>query len=202
MGETPKPGCCLDIEAELELIREVKATLTANSVTEDSSRQLEKMAMKELGLKRTIDTVIVAYDEQTIPCFVGDHSVTIDVIPGDMVVSAAMVAMAVHYGEETQMLYLVNLLLGGLFSELHNKLNRNYNFLMLLAKLYAPFAFFKGCFDDTNLRKLWRMTCAGQGDGCIFNFDPNRIDWSLYLFKTHIPAALKISRRKKDGRAA
>nr|CAB3454262.1 unnamed protein product [Digitaria exilis] len=231
MGETPKPDCHLDIEAELE----------------------------------TIDIVIDAYDKQTIPCFICDHNSTVDAIPGDMVVNAAMVAIAAHYAEETQiiyhvtsahknplqmylleelaygyffvnprvregkrtiqhkrlllftrylyfhaymvlaykiplqMLYLVNLLLGGLFSEFHNKLNRNYNFFMLLAKLYAPFTTFKACFDNTNLRKLWRMTGACQGDGYIFNFDPNCVNWSLYLFNTHIPAALKISRGKKDG---
>ncbi|RCV12970.1 hypothetical protein SETIT_2G309400v2 [Setaria italica] len=322
MGETPKPDCHLDIEAELELVHEVKATLTAHSVTEDSSQQLETKAMMELGLKRakyfgwpnvyvftkamgemflgsmtedlpvvivrpsivtstfeepfpgwiegtrTFDVLIVGYDKQTVPCFIGDRNGTIDAIPGDMVVNSTMVAMAAHYGDKTQviyhvtsanqnplpcyileestyayffinprvedetrtvqhkrlllfnrypyfhaymvlgykiplqMLYLVNLLLGGLFSELHNKLNRDYNFFMLLAKLYAPFAFFKACFDDTNLRKLWRTTGAGQGgDGYMFNFDPNCINWRLYLFNTHIPAVLKISRRKKAGRA-
>jgi fatty acyl-CoA reductase len=54
MGETPNPGCHLDIEAELELVREVKATLAVHLVTQDSSRQLEKKSMKELGLKRYI----------------------------------------------------------------------------------------------------------------------------------------------------
>ncbi|CAL5072813.1 unnamed protein product [Urochloa decumbens] len=234
MGETPKPDCNLDIEAELELVREVKAKLTSShSVTEDNSPQLEKKAMKELGLKRakyfgwpnvyvftkamgemllgstrgdlpvvivrpsivtstfeepfpgwiegtrTIDALIVGYAEQNVPCFIGDRNGTIDAI-----------------------LYLVNFLLGGLFSEFYNKRNRNYNFFMLLAEMYAPFCFFKACFDDTNLRKLWRTTSAGQGgDGYIFNFDPNSINWGLYLFDTHIPAVLKISRRKKDGRA-
>ena len=53
MGETPKPDRPLDIEAELELVGEVKATLTAHSAPEDTnSQQLEKKAMKELGLKR------------------------------------------------------------------------------------------------------------------------------------------------------
>ena len=53
MGETPKPDRYLDIEAELELVSEVKATLTAHSAAEDtSSQQLEKKAMKELGLNR------------------------------------------------------------------------------------------------------------------------------------------------------
>ncbi|OEL19093.1 hypothetical protein BAE44_0019888, partial [Dichanthelium oligosanthes] len=48
------------------------------------------------------------------------------------------------------------------------------------------------------LRKLWRTTAAGQDDGYIFNFDPNCINWRLYLLNTHIPAALKISRSRKN----
>jgi fatty acyl-CoA reductase len=57
MGETPKPDCHLDIEAELELVSEVKASLTAHTVTQDSSRQLEKKAMKELGLNRYMSQI-------------------------------------------------------------------------------------------------------------------------------------------------
>lgn len=42
------------------------------------------------------------------------------------------------------MLHGVSLLFCGLFSQSYNKHNRRYNFLMLLVKLYAPYAFFKG----------------------------------------------------------
>lgn len=51
MGETPKPDCHLDIQAELELVREVKTTL--------SSRELEKKAMKELGLNRYMPQIFI-----------------------------------------------------------------------------------------------------------------------------------------------
>jgi len=100
-------------------------------------------------------------------------------------------------------LYLANcLLLCGRFTEHHNKLNRSLNYLMFMAKLYAPYVFFKGCFDDTNLRKLWGTTGAGHGDGYAFNFDPNCINWRLYLFNTHIPAVLKVAAEmKKEGSA-
>ncbi|KAL6847748.1 hypothetical protein ACP4OV_021876 [Aristida adscensionis] len=51
---------------------------------------------------RTIDTVITAYGKQTIPCFIGDGDVILDVIPGDMVVNAMVVAMAVHWSAKGQ----------------------------------------------------------------------------------------------------
>ncbi|KAI5002630.1 hypothetical protein ZWY2020_027280 [Hordeum vulgare] len=43
-----------------------------------------------------------------------------------------------------EMLHAVSLLFPGLFSQSYNKHNRRYNFLMLLVKLYAPYAFFEG----------------------------------------------------------
>ncbi|KAJ1266461.1 hypothetical protein BS78_08G152600 [Paspalum vaginatum] len=55
---------------------------------------------------RTIDTVIAAYCEQNLSYFIGKG--ILDTIPGDMVVNAAMVAMATHYGDAgTQVLYHV-----------------------------------------------------------------------------------------------
>jgi hypothetical protein len=46
-----------------------------------------------------------------------------------------------------QMLHAVSLLFCGLFSQYYQKHNRRYTFLMLLVKLYAPYAFFKGWWD-------------------------------------------------------
>uniref|UniRef100_A0A453QID7 Fatty acyl-CoA reductase n=1 Tax=Aegilops tauschii subsp. strangulata TaxID=200361 RepID=A0A453QID7_AEGTS len=52
MGETLRPGYCLDIKAELRLVEKIKTELrVANSGGPDQS--LEKTAMKELGLKRS-----------------------------------------------------------------------------------------------------------------------------------------------------
>ncbi|CAN6225438.1 unnamed protein product [Urochloa humidicola] len=107
------------------------------------------------------------------------------------------------YKTRLQVLYLANcLLLCGRFTEYHKKLNRSLNYLMFMAKLYTPYVFFKGCFDDTKLRKLWRTTSASHGDGYAFNFDPNCINWRLYLFNTHIPAVLKEAARMKKQRSA
>ncbi|KAM0861044.1 hypothetical protein ACQ4PT_046160 [Festuca glaucescens] len=131
-GETLREGYYMDIEAELQLVDKVKSELKA--ATSGSSEQLEKSAMKELGLKRachfgwpnvysltktigeillgqrrgnlpvviirptmvtstyqdpfpgwiegarTIDALIVAYDEQAFPCFIGDRSNIVDVL--------------------------------------------------------------------------------------------------------------------------
>ncbi|TVU10233.1 hypothetical protein EJB05_43747, partial [Eragrostis curvula] len=230
-----KHDCYLDIEAERELANEVKAKHKMAHSGADNSQQLEKVTMKDLGFKRTMDALIVAYYEQKLPCFMGNA--ILDAIPGDMVVNAAMVAMATHNGDAgtqvvyhvtsslqnplschllaestygyvlinppakiegwttrykrpllfsrhgyfhaymllvykipLQMLYAVNILLGGLFSEKHNKLNRSFNQFMLVAKFYTPYVFFKG-------------------------------RWRHYLLNTHIPAVLKFSRMKKEGKA-
>ncbi|KAE8779681.1 hypothetical protein D1007_47251 [Hordeum vulgare] len=209
MGETLRPGYCLDIRAESRLVQKVKTELRAAKRT-GSEQSSEKTTMKELGLKRTIDALIVAYTEQAFPCFIGDRKNIIDAVPADMVVNATLVAMAVHWNEKGQiiynvcsalqnplsgyvledacwdyfskhprvqedgkpiqnkrpyvfksftlfraylilvcklpleMLHAVSLLFPGLFSQSYNKHNRRYNFLMLLVKLYAPYAFFEG----------------------------------------------------------
>jgi len=49
---------------------------------------------------RTIDTLIIGYAKQNLSCFLGDLSVVVDVIPGDMVVSAMMAAMVEHSEEK------------------------------------------------------------------------------------------------------
>ncbi|KAL6858737.1 hypothetical protein ACP4OV_017739 [Aristida adscensionis] len=49
---------------------------------------------------RTIDTIIVGYAKQNLSCFLGDLDLITDVIPGDMVVNAMMVAMVAHSEEK------------------------------------------------------------------------------------------------------
>ncbi|MED6155501.1 hypothetical protein PIB30_005700 [Stylosanthes scabra] len=45
---------------------------------------------------RTIDSLAVAYGKGKLQCFLGDLNAIVDVIPGDMVVNAILVAMAVN----------------------------------------------------------------------------------------------------------
>ncbi|XP_040382563.1 fatty acyl-CoA reductase 1-like [Oryza brachyantha] len=51
---------------------------------------------------RTIDTLIIGYAKQNLPCFLGDLDLVMDVIPGDMVVNAMMAATVAHSGERWQ----------------------------------------------------------------------------------------------------
>ena len=49
---------------------------------------------------RTIDTLIIGYAKQNLSCFLGDLSVVVDVIPGDMVANAMMAAIVAHSEEK------------------------------------------------------------------------------------------------------
>ncbi|EAY93690.1 hypothetical protein OsI_15478 [Oryza sativa Indica Group] len=106
--------------------------------------------------------------------------------------------MILRYKVPLEMMRAANVLLGGIYTKNYYELNRGYNILMTVAKLYAPYVFFKGWFDDTNLRKLWKATAMDQNDDAsIFNFDPKCINWSSYLVNTHIPAAIKYANNQK-----
>ncbi|KAF7026842.1 hypothetical protein CFC21_038929 [Triticum aestivum] len=104
MGETLKVGTHLDIESELILVKETMRELKASCSTEKDGRK----TMKELGLKRTIDSVVIGYAKQTLPFFLVNLDLIMDVIPGDMVVNAMMVAMAAHSDDQqVQVIYHV-----------------------------------------------------------------------------------------------
>ncbi|KAF8647879.1 hypothetical protein HU200_065139 [Digitaria exilis] len=45
---------------------------------------------------RTIDAILIGYAKQSLSCFLADLDLTMDVIPGDMVVNAIMAAAAAH----------------------------------------------------------------------------------------------------------
>ncbi|URE23005.1 fatty acyl-CoA reductase [Musa troglodytarum] len=130
MGETLKGDSYLDIEAELSLADEKKRELRA----EDAPEEAEKLAMKELGIRRTIDSVIIGYAKGKITCFFGDLDNIMDVVrsllrirshqqstlifgyyrsetfpmmqvPGDMVVNAMMATMAARSGQQAEFIY-------------------------------------------------------------------------------------------------
>uniref|UniRef100_A0A0E0LTH3 Fatty acyl-CoA reductase n=1 Tax=Oryza punctata TaxID=4537 RepID=A0A0E0LTH3_ORYPU len=209
---------------------------------------------------RTIDSVIIGYAKQALSFFLVDLNLIMDVIPGDMVVNAMMVAMAAHSAEQAQTIYhvtsslrnpapyavlsdaghryffanpppragkkkngrlrrmrffstvasfrahmainyklpleilrLVNIALCGMLSRRYDELSRKYRFVMHLVELYAPYTFFKGCFDDINTEKL-RITMRKEeknDGGYCFDFDPKSIDWEEYFYKVHIPGVVK-----------
>ncbi|KAE8766976.1 alcohol-forming fatty acyl-coenzyme A reductase [Hordeum vulgare] len=45
---------------------------------------------------RTIDAILIGYAKQNLPCFLADLNLTMDVMPGDMVVNAIMAATVAH----------------------------------------------------------------------------------------------------------
>eukprot|EP00253_Pinus_taeda_P019480 PITA_19480 len=75
------------------------------------------------------------------------------------------------------------------FTPRYDRMLRNYNFIMYLAELYAPYIFFKGSFDITNTERLLQKISAE--DLKAFNFDVKCIDWVDYLSNVHIPGLVK-----------
>ncbi|GJN31938.1 hypothetical protein PR202_gb20400 [Eleusine coracana subsp. coracana] len=263
MSESGKQVSNMDIEAEVQQIDKLKSDIKTSY--SDMSDELENGAMKDLGMKRGMDTFIRGYGDQTIPCFLGDCNSTIDVIPADMVVNAIMVAIATQWNKNTQVIYhvssskenqlllhvlmeslyryfasnglignnanpkqkplllfstytyfiaymfftyklpiealhIVNLLMCGLFSRQYNVANKNYSRLMILAKMFAPYTFFKGRFDGANLTKLQTAAVMDYIDAQLYNFDPKCIDWASYVLNIHIPAIVNYPYKKKDYR--
>ncbi|XP_066397017.1 alcohol-forming fatty acyl-CoA reductase-like isoform X2 [Miscanthus floridulus] len=148
-GESLQQGRYIDIDAELQLVREAKNGLM-DVASNSEQKTTERKAMKELGLQRarhfgwsntyvftkamgemlleqlrgdkpvvvmrpsiitsvradplpgwmqntrTIDTFIIGYAKQNLPCFLADLSVVMDVIPGDMVTNAMIAAVVAH----------------------------------------------------------------------------------------------------------
>ncbi|CAO2175843.1 unnamed protein product [Urochloa humidicola] len=62
--------------------------------------------------------------------------------------------MAIKFRLPLEILRLLNFALCGAFSRGYNELSRKYRYIMRIADLYAPYALFKGCFDDTNTERL------------------------------------------------
>ncbi|KAL0910669.1 hypothetical protein M5K25_018745 [Dendrobium thyrsiflorum] len=305
-GEALKPDLKVDIGEELRLLEETKSQIH----DEKKTKEAEKEAMKELGIKRarihgwpntyvftkamgemllghmrgdlplviirptiitsiyndplpgwiegarTIDSIIVGYAKGNISSFLGDPQMSMDLIPGDMVVNAMIASIAAHSNQHSQFIYhvsssvrnpvkystllqsgyqyfkknprttsdgktikttaiqvmktmsdfkrymflryrlplegfrLLNLACCCMFNQRFNQLWRKYKFVMRLAELYAPYAFFKGCFDDANLEKL-RMTTRDSMETTLFDFDPKHIEWEDYFSNIHIPGVLK-----------
>ncbi|KAG4387119.1 hypothetical protein GLYMA_11G185200v4 [Glycine max] len=84
------PG--LDIGMEKRVVEDKMNQLHEEGATEEDV----KMAMKDLGMKRTIDSVIVAYGKGKLPCFLLDINAIFDVIPADMVVNAIITTLVAH----------------------------------------------------------------------------------------------------------
>ncbi|KAF9593415.1 hypothetical protein IFM89_022694 [Coptis chinensis] len=56
---------------------------------------------------RTIDSLAVGYGKGKVTCFLGDYDLILDLIPGDMVVNAMIVAMVVNANQPKEFIYQV-----------------------------------------------------------------------------------------------
>ncbi|XP_028556793.1 fatty acyl-CoA reductase 3-like [Dendrobium catenatum] len=127
---------------------------------------------------RTIDSVILGYAKGDILCILGDLEVVTDLIPGDMVVNAMILALATHSNQHSEVIYhglcLINLALFGLFTQQFNTYWKKYKLVVHLADIYAPYTFFKGSFDDSNLESL-RKAMENNDEMKLFDCDPKHI---------------------------
>ncbi|KAJ4828045.1 hypothetical protein Tsubulata_028115 [Turnera subulata] len=86
----------LSIDEEKHVIEQKLNQLKAEGATDEET----KVAMKDLGIKRTIDSLAVAYAKGRLTCFLGDLNGIVDLIPADMVVNAMLVAMVAHANQQ------------------------------------------------------------------------------------------------------
>ncbi|KAJ4832199.1 hypothetical protein Tsubulata_009025, partial [Turnera subulata] len=78
----------------------------------------------------------------------------------------------------------------------YGDLKRKVNFMMRLMKLYKPYLFFSGIFDDQNTGKLQMAARKNsEEEAHLFYFDPQAIDWEDYFLNAHFPGVVKNIRK-------
>ncbi|KAK8683354.1 hypothetical protein V6N13_039416 [Hibiscus sabdariffa] len=100
-------------------------------------------------------------------------------------------SMQLKYVLPLKVFYLINIFCCQRFKKVHTKLDRQIKFVMRLAQLYKPYAFFTGIFDVRNLDKLEKVARERGIDGAEFDFNSRNIDWEDYIINIHIPGLLK-----------
>ncbi|KAG6737810.1 hypothetical protein POTOM_059340 [Populus tomentosa] len=101
--------------------------------------------------------------------------------------------MAIRYSLPLKVFHLAinTVLFQKHYKDKYTALDRSLKRGMRLAKLYEPYVFFKGIFDDTNSEKLQiaaRETCS---EADAFNFDPTSVNWEAYMMDVHFPGLVK-----------
>ncbi|XP_059310769.1 probable fatty acyl-CoA reductase 4 [Lycium ferocissimum] len=162
-GQTLNGSSRLEIEVEQKLVEEALKDLQDRNATEKEVT----LAMRVLGIDRTMDTFIVGYGKGNLNVGMADRESMTDVI-----------------------LKWENLILCQHLQDLHTDLERRINHAIRLAELYRSYLFFKGVFDDTNAEMLRMATRKSNADD-TFNFDPTTIQWEKYFKEIHIPGVVK-----------
>ncbi|KAJ4832198.1 hypothetical protein Tsubulata_009024 [Turnera subulata] len=83
----------LDIDEEKKVVQQKLNELKTGETT---TAELITEAMKDLGIKRTIDGFILGYAKGRLSFFLADPNGVPDLIPADMVVNTMLVAMVAH----------------------------------------------------------------------------------------------------------
>ncbi|KAM3374243.1 hypothetical protein P3S68_012957 [Capsicum galapagoense] len=99
MGKTlTKNYPYLDINMERGVIaNKIKELETQNATSKEVT-----IAMKELGLQRTLDAFVLAYGKGALKFYYGDPDSKLDAIPGDMVVNSILAAVIAHENQYSQ----------------------------------------------------------------------------------------------------
>ncbi|XP_042493651.1 fatty acyl-CoA reductase 3-like [Macadamia integrifolia] len=99
--------------------------------------------------------------------------------------------VSIRYILPLKVFQLVNIAFCKYFQREYDNQNRKMAFVMRLVKLYKPYLFFKGVFDDLNTEKLRMAMEENHAEANMFCFDPRSIDWDDYFMNIHSPGVRK-----------
>ncbi|KAL5728780.1 alcohol-forming fatty acyl-CoA reductase [Ranunculus cassubicifolius] len=148
-------------------------------VGSSNSHPLKATTVRDLGYKYFLNNPWV--DENGKPVIVSKPKH----LPTE---TSFLTYMAFRYQLPLMGLQVVNAIFCNYFLRLYTDSNRKINYVLRCFQLYKPYLFFKGTFDDSNLKNL-RMTNKSGLE--TYYFDPKVIDWEDYFINTHAPGLLK-----------
>ncbi|KAF4379829.1 hypothetical protein F8388_023846 [Cannabis sativa] len=93
----------LDFELEKQLVQQKLYQLQQ----QQASQQTITTTMKEFGIQRTVDSVIIGYAKGKVTCFLGNPKLILDLIPADMVVNAVFMAIQAQDKKDSGIIYQV-----------------------------------------------------------------------------------------------
>ncbi|GJX20534.1 fatty acyl-CoA reductase 3 [Tanacetum coccineum] len=165
------------------------------------------------GIK-TIDGFIAAFGRGRTSCFLADPAKVLDMIPGDMVINAMIVAMVTHMNKPySRIIYNVgssmsnpvnissfkncvlkyaNIIFCRDFSTWYHDAERRIKIVLRLAYLFKPYVLINISYDDANLNILNGIVKERfKAEIEMFLLDVKSIDWEDYFTNIHIPGLVK-----------
>ncbi|XP_026400490.1 probable fatty acyl-CoA reductase 4 [Papaver somniferum] len=171
---------------------------------------------------KTFDPIVISIGRGMLPCFPGNPESFLDIIPGDMVVSAVIMAMMNHLLEYAYDYFSENPWVGKdgnavkfvmpvflptmasfrkhiYHSYVLHKKEQKIIFARRFVEIYEPYTLFKRIFDDSATEKLRISVKANRFEEAdMFYFDPKRIDWKDYIINMHIPGLIQLVIHSKN----